>query len=66
MRYPTRRLERLFVLRLWREEGASPGTVRGSAEDVEGGQRVVFSELRDLERFLLRVLHRAGTASRER
>jgi len=64
MRKPTYRLERLFIVRLWREGGAPRGTFRGSAEDVEAGRRVVFSEFRELDEFLLRALGRPGSAAR--
>ena len=56
MRYSTRRLERLFIVRLWREAGASPDELRGTAQDVEGGARAVFSDLRELDEFLAGVL----------
>lgn len=54
----TRRRERLFVIRLWREQGAASHTFRGSAEDVNDGRRVLFSELRQLGEFLMRALYR--------
>lgn len=52
VRHGTRRLERLFVVRLWREEGAPPDAIRGSAREVEGDQRFAFSDLGELEDFL--------------
>ena len=59
MRYRPERLERLFVVRIWREEGASPETFRGSVHDVEAGRRRGFSSVRELEGLLLRHLRGA-------
>ena len=53
MRYRTERVERLFVVRIWCEEGAAPRTFRGSVHDVEDGRRLGFSTLADLEGLLL-------------
>lgn len=47
-----RRLERTFVVRLWREAGARADAVRGTAEDVGDGERLAFGDLRQLEKFL--------------
>lgn len=54
-----RRLECTFVVRLWREAGASPNTVRGTAEEVNGGERLAFADLRQLENFFRRRLYGA-------
>jgi len=52
MRYRPERVERLFVLRIWREEGAAPRSFRGSVHDVEAGNRIGFLALGDLEGLL--------------
>jgi hypothetical protein len=61
MRYRRERLERLFVVRLWCEEGANLRAFRGSVHDVEADRRLGFSEIGELEDFLLRQL-RCGEA----
>jgi hypothetical protein len=49
----TRRYERAFVLRVWREEDGTAGTAfRGSIVEFDTGQRLCFSSLRDLHDFL--------------
>lgn len=50
------RLECTFVVRLWREAGALRNAVRGTAEDLNGGERLTFADLRQLESFLRRRL----------
>lgn len=57
MRYRPARVERLFVVRIWREEGAAPRTFRGSVHDVEERRRLGFATLGELEDVLLRQLH---------
>jgi len=48
-----RRLERVFVLRLWQEAGAEGrDSVRGSIHELESGRRFFFAGLRDLHDFL--------------
>jgi hypothetical protein len=48
-----RRYERAFVLRVWREEDGTAGTAfRGSIVELDTGQRLFFSSLRDLHDFL--------------
>jgi hypothetical protein len=47
-----RRYERVFVVRVWREEGAGSGGPRGSVHELESGHRFFFSGLRDLHDFL--------------
>ncbi len=61
MRYRPARIEHLFVVRIWCEEGAPPRTFRGSVHDVEDGRRLGFATLGDLEDVLLRQL-RLGVA----
>jgi hypothetical protein len=56
MRYRPERLERLFIVRVWREEGSSPLAFRGSVHDVEAGLRLGFSAIGELEDLLLRRL----------
>ena len=48
-----RRYERVFVVRVWEEAGASPRDgPRGSVHEIESGRRFFFSGLRDLHDFL--------------
>jgi hypothetical protein len=50
---PPRRYERVFMLRIWREEdGAAGAALRGSVIELESGRRFFFSGLRDLHDFL--------------
>ncbi|HKU82238.1 MAG TPA: hypothetical protein VJP76_08730 [Candidatus Tumulicola sp.] len=63
MRHPTRRLERLYVVRLWREEGAPPRALRGCAEDLHGHRRVAFSDVRELQQFLVEALFQDDTSA---
>jgi hypothetical protein len=50
---PGRRLERVFVVRVWREAGmVGRADVRGSVHELETGQKFFFSGLRDLHDFL--------------
>ena len=65
MRYRLERLERLFIVRVWREEGASPQTFRGSVHDVEAGRRLAFSAIGELEALLLRQLRPGDPAVTE-
>ena len=45
------RPEHLFMVRLWREPGATP-QLRGSIEDVNAQQRFYFSSLAELNEFI--------------
>jgi hypothetical protein len=50
---PRRRYERVFVVRVWREEEAGGfGGPRGSVHELESGRRFFFTGLRDLHDFL--------------
>jgi len=50
---PGRRYERVFVVRVWEEAGASSREgPRGSVHELESGRRFYFSGLRDLHDFL--------------
>ena len=64
MRYRPERVERLFVVRIWSEEGAAPKTFRGSVHDVEDGRRLGFSTLAALEGLLLERLCRGQAGAR--
>jgi hypothetical protein len=44
----TRRYERLFIVRMWRESGAPPESVRIRLSDVTGEQQYGFSSVADL------------------
>jgi hypothetical protein len=49
----TRRFERAFVLRVWREASdAETAPLRGSLVELGDGRRFYFTHLRDLEDFL--------------
>ncbi len=51
---PPLRDEHLFVVRVWREAGASgPGAWRGSVEHIDSGQRKYFADLDDLRAFIV-------------
>jgi hypothetical protein len=53
------RIEHLFLVRFWREQGAA---WRGYVEHVASKQRIYFSELSDLNEFLrLRLADAART-----
>ena len=47
-----RRRERTFVVRLWREAGAEPGTIRCTVDDVAGGIQHAFADLAEMVEFL--------------
>jgi hypothetical protein len=48
-----RRVERLFIVRLWREATKGPNRpLRGSVVDVTTNRRFFFSKIRDLSDFL--------------
>jgi len=47
-----RRVEELFVVRLWRETGATSRAWRGSVEHVGTDRRRFFSSLADLVEFI--------------
>ena len=50
---PTKRTEVSFIVRLWREAGATAtDPVRGGAQDLESGDRFFFSNLADLSVYL--------------
>jgi hypothetical protein len=50
---PARRFERLFTLRVWRENGGErTGALRGSIVEVGTERRFYFTELADLRDFL--------------
>jgi hypothetical protein len=53
---PRRRLERVFVLRVWREAGSPPGAMRGSVVELGSERRFFFTQLGDLRDFLSRTL----------
>ena len=49
----TRRFERVFVMRVWREVGGGPsGALRGSVVELGSDRRFFFTELDDLKDFL--------------
>jgi hypothetical protein len=59
---PHRRLERVFVVRLWREAGAAPDGLRGSVDDVTEHDQHAFASLDDLMAYLrLRLESRVGS-----
>jgi hypothetical protein len=45
-------VELLFIVRLWREEGAPLGAIRGTVREVGGALEFAFAELGELEDFL--------------
>jgi hypothetical protein len=47
-----RRIEQLFVVRLWRETGATSRGWRGSVEHIGTERRFFFSSLADLVEFI--------------
>ena len=47
-----RRVERVFVLRIWREAGAGNDALRGNVEEVGSRVHFAFTELSDLDGFL--------------
>jgi hypothetical protein len=48
-----RRFERVFVMRVWREDGsASASVMRGSVVELGSGRRFFFTQLSDLKDFL--------------
>ena len=53
MATPPKRTEVSFIVRLWREAGATAADpVRGGAQNLETGDRFFFSNLADLSVFL--------------
>ena len=52
----SRRVDRVFVVRLWREAGAAPDTVRGSVHDVHADRQRVFCTFASLTDYLHRRL----------
>jgi hypothetical protein len=61
-----RRYERVFVLRLWREGGSTPGTMRGSVVELGRDRRFFFTQLADLKDFLSLTLAAADPGQLER
>jgi hypothetical protein len=51
-----RRRERVYVLRIWREAGAPPESVRGSLEDVATREQHAFGAFGELADYLRRQL----------
>jgi len=47
-----RRVDRVFVVRIWRETGAQAADVRCSVDDVGAGRRRVFSGFSELTDYL--------------
>ena len=55
---PLKRLEHLFVVRIWEETGRSKSNQwRGSVEHIPSGQRLYFSSFADLNDFIDWRLH---------
>jgi uncharacterized protein (DUF2336 family) len=51
-----RRVERIFVLRMWREAGAEPDAIRMRLSDLTAQEHYGFSSLDDLAQCLRRLL----------
>ena len=47
-----RRVDRVFVVRVWRETGAPAADVRCSVDDVGAGRRLAFSGFSELTDYL--------------
>ncbi len=58
--HPSKRPERVFVLRLWREDTAPVERLRCSVDDVKTGQRRAFAGIAALAEFLQASLGSAG------
>ena len=57
MAVPPKRTEVSFIVRLWREAGATAADpMRGGAQDLETGDRFFFSNLADLGVYLQKKL----------
>ena len=61
----TRRYERLFIVRVWRESGAPPDSVRIRLSDVTSEQQYGFSDLDGLSACLRGLLASDGATNAE-